>query len=449
MSLDGHVPGGALTSVDSYRALDLSEGAPARKQLFSRLEGEAASSTAIDLTRARLRYNAQTPGGLTPAMSAWYAAWVAGPRGKAISELQSSFHAEKMPPGVPNSTFLEVRRDDVRSQSLSDRIEQTTQFLDHNRALIDGFYRARLEFNTLKARHGREPVPPRPLIYVFALLLLVALEAFINFESFLKVPYITSPFLATGATMAVAAAIAAASHFHGVVLRQWNYLFSPQDPGDKSHPARQSDATRRLVIGAVLLSVALAMVAGSRYYYLREYIVQARILGSSPPSMFGGIAFMLFGNIVAYLVAVLVAYGLHDPDPNYAEKDREFKRATKAMERIKAKRRLQQEAQRQGLDNAIAQEVNQASNTRGPNHAALRGFVEQIVEKDQEVVAVLLDYRNALIQAQREAGADEEPRLRLPEGAYEEIVPVSLDRLLTPREFASEPLTLGFSSGER
>ena len=416
---------------------------------MDRLASEAGNNSIIDLTKARLRFNAQTPGAVTPAMAAWYASCVAGPRGKAIAELQAGFLNEKMPPGSPQSTFLEVQRDEVRSRSLSERIEQTSQFLDHNGALLHRFERARIEFNTLKARHGREPVARRPVVYAIALLLLVALEAFINFESFLKVPYITSPFLATGATMAVAAAIAAASHFHGVVLRQWNYLFSPQDPGDKAHSSRRSDAIRRLVIGGLLLTVALGMVAGSRYYYLREYIVQARILGSAPPSMFGGITFMLFGNLVAYLVAVLVAYGLHDPDPNYAEKDLELKRSSKALEKIKARRRKEQESQRRGLDNALAAEANQANNAKGPNYALLRAGVDHVIAKDQEVVATLLDYRNALVQSFLESGDGDEPRLRLPEGAYEELVPTSLDKLLTPRQFASEPIVLGFSSGEK
>lgn len=437
------------SAIDAYKALDLSITSDARRQLMDRLPDEAGSNTVIDLTKARLRHNAQNPGGLTPAMSAWFAARVAGPRGKVIADLVGAFQAEKMPAGSPQSTFLEVQRDDVRSRSLGERIEQTNQFLDHNRSLIERFNRSRLEFNTLKSRHGREPTTPRPIVYVAALFLLVTLEAFINFESFLKVPYITSPFLATGATMAVAVAIAMAAHFHGVVIRQWNYLFAPQDPSDKSHGSRRSDAVRRLAIGGALLAIALAMVAGSRYYYLREYIVQARILGSSPPSMFGGISFMLFGNLVAYLVAVLVAYNLHDPDPNYAEKDREFKQATKRLDRVKAQRKSQQESQRQGLDNALHAEANQATNARGPNHSNLRGQVDLLVEKDQEVIAVLLDYRNALVQSFLTAGEGDEPRFRLPEGAYEEIVPTSVDRALSPRQFASEQITLGFSSGER
>lgn len=439
----------SVTATDDYKSLDLGPDSSIRHHLMSRLPGEAASNSAIDLTRARLRYNAQTPGALTPGMAAWYSQFVAGPRGKAIAEIHSGFLGEKMPAGSPQSTFLELRRDEVRSESLASRINETGQFLDHNRGLIDRYDRSRLAFNTLKARHGREPTPRRPVLYLFALLLLVTLEAFINFESFLKVPYITSPFLATGATMAVAAAIAAASHFHGVVLRQWNYLFAPQDPGDKSHAARHSDALKRLVIGGVLLLVALGMVAGSRYYYLRDYIVQARILGSAPPSMFGGITFMLFGNIVAYLVAILVAYGLHDPDPNYAEKDLEFKRAAKALEKIKTRRRAAQESQRLGLDNALAAEVNQASNARGPSYSLLRAGVDQVVAKDQEVVAALLDYRNALVQSSLEKGDGDEPRFRLPEGGFEDVIPTSLDRMLTPRQYASESIVLGFSSGEK
>ena len=437
------------TAVEGYRALDLSPGSDAAKHLMDRLPAEAEINTTIDLTRARSRCNAQSPGGLTPAMQAWYAARIAGPRGKAIAEIHSGFQNEKMPDGSPKSTFLEAQRDEVRAQSLAERINDTSQFLDHNRNLIERFNKARFEFNTLKARHGREPIKPRPILYVLGLIGLVMLEGFINFESFMKVPYITSPFLATGATLAVACGIATAAHFHGVVIRQWNYLFSPLDPGDRSHSSRRGDAVRRLVIGGLLLSVALAMVGGSRYYYLREYIVQARILGSSPPSMFGGITFMLFGNVVAYLVAIMLAYALHDPDPNYAEKDKELKQATKRLDAVKAKRKAAQEGHKKGLDNALLAEANQAANARGPNHSGLRALVDQVIEKDQDAIALLLEYRNALTQSIASGGDGDEPRFRLPEGAFEELVPTSLDRMLTPRQYASEAIVLGFSSGDK
>jgi hypothetical protein len=298
------------------------------------------------------------------------------------------------------------------------------------------------------AEQGRKPTPPRPILYVLGLFSLVTLEAFINFESFMKVPYITSPFLATGATMAVAFAIAMAAHFHGIILKQWNYLFSPQDPGDRSHRARHSDAMRRLIAGGVLLGIALLMVAGSRYYYLREYIMQARILGSTPPSMLGGITFMLFGNIVAYLGGLLLSYSLHDRDPNFAEKDREFRAVTRKLGRLKMKRDAIQRSAKQGLDTALAAESKKSSNTRGPNYALLRTQVGQLIEKDQQVLALLLEYKAALTQAFIRAGDEDERRFQLPDGAYSELVPTSLDRMLTPRQYAAEQITLGFSSGD-
>lgn len=438
----------AGSALGAYCALDLSPQSEALRQLNNKLDAEAGSNSIIDLTKARHRYDAKTPGGLTPAMAAWYAARIAGPRGRAIAEIQNAFRNEKMPEGSPKSIFLEVERDEKRAKSLADRIEQAVQFLDHNRSLIDDFNKYRFEFNTLKARMGREPTKTRPVAYLFALLFLVMLEAFINFESFMKVPYITSPFLATGATLAVALAIATAAHFHGIVIKQWSYLFSPQDPDDKSHGSRRSDAIRRLAIGGILLAVGLAMVGGSRYYYLIEYIMQARILGSSPPSMVGGITFMLFGNVVAYLIAVLVSYALHDANPNYAEKHRHFKQAEKHLEKLKVKRKTWLETERKGLDNALSAETNQAANATGPNHQALRAQVDQLTGKDQEVAAALLEYRNALVQSFVEADGGDKNRFRLPEGAFDELIPTSIDRMLTPRQYASEHFASGFATGE-
>ena len=435
-----------LSAVDAYQQCDFSAQSSAKGELMARVATEAARGTTIDLTPARMKFAAQLSAGLTPAMAAWVASRVAGPRGKAIAAINSAFQSQQMPEGSPKASFFEVERDGIRTRHLASQIDQATQFLDHNRPLIDRVNRARFEFNTLKAGHGREPVSQRTWAYIAALLLLVVLEAFINFESFRKVPYITSPFLATGATMAVAIAVATASHFHGIVVRQWNYLFSPQDPGDTAHGSRQGDAARRLIIGGLLILVALGMVAGSRYYYLKDVIAQAMILGQRPPSMVGGIGFMLLGNIVAYLVGTLVAYSMHDPDPNFAEKAKELSQAESKLAQLKEKRLAQQETQRRGLENALNSAANQSNTVRGPNHSDLRAMVEQVVEKDQEVLSALMDYRNELVATLNVD--DDKPLFRLPEGASDEVLPSSLDRTLSPRQYASETLMLGFSVGE-
>jgi hypothetical protein len=61
-------------------------------------------------------------------MQTWYAVRVAGPRGKAIADIQAGFQDEKMPEGSPKSTILEVKRDEIRALSLAERIDQTSQF---------------------------------------------------------------------------------------------------------------------------------------------------------------------------------------------------------------------------------------------------------------------------------------------------------------------------------
>lgn len=438
--------GASTPSVDAYRNLDLSPDSDAVKNLKSRVEAEAESATIV-LTSAKQTYDARQPALLTPMMASWYMERVGGLRVGAIADLHNGFQHDTTADGGAKSVYLEVQRDAVRSKGIREAIEETDRFLQRHKDLIDRHDRARAEFHTLKARMGREPVRPRPVVYVLALLGLVMLEAFINFESFLKVPYITSPFLATGATLAVAVGIAFAAHFHGIVLRQAGYLFSPQEAGEKAHAERKNDAVRRVIIGAVLLLVALLMVGGSRYYYLRDYILQAQILGTSAPSMTGGIGFMLFGNIVAYIVATLVAYALHDPHPIYAEKDREFKRTTKEIEAAKVKRRAAQETLRQGVGNELTAVNNHDASARGPRYGELRQMASAIDEKDQEVLGALMSYRATLIQAM--AARSDVKLFRLPDGAHDEIVPPARDVLLTPQEYASLPLSLGFTVADQ
>ncbi len=435
-----------MSAIEAYAGLDISSGSE-RFEALLKLADDEAGGRLIGLTGAKQAFDARQPGWLTPAMSSWYMVNIAGSRVAAITEIANGFREDQSLEGNAKSIYLEAERDRVRTKGTKAAIAETERFLHANKELIEQHDQRRQEYNTLKARMGREPVRTKVWLYVIILFALVLLEAFINFESFLRVPYITSPFLATGATMAVALGIAFAAHFHGTVVRQWHFLFSPQEADRQGHQARFKDALRRLAIGSLLLSLALLMVGGSRYYYLRDYILQAQILGTSAPSMLGGIVFMLFGNMVAYVVGLSVAYGMHDPNPLYAECDRELRRTTKKLELIKRKRLLEQETLRQGMDNELAECRKQDAAAQGPRYHELRQLSGIIESKDQEVLGVFAAYRARLVQALR-LRADAKV-FRFPDGAFEELLPTNPDRLLTPEEYASVPLALGYMVGEQ
>jgi hypothetical protein len=386
------------------------------------------------------------PGLLTPNMQAWYSRYIAPYRVAGIAEIKNGFEADSATEGGAKGIYFENRRDFALQKSVNDGIAQAAAFVDKHREEVERRERDYVAFTTLRCQLNREPIRTRTWLYVLCLFGIVLLEAFINFESFLKVPYITSPFLATGATLAVGFGVGLAAHFHGIVFRQWGFLFSPQEAAELGHENRRKDAIRRLAIGAVLLGVALLMVGGSRYYYLRDYIVQSRILGIAPPSMFGGIIFMILGNVIAYFVGVLVSYAMHDPHPIYAERDRELRKSNLRMDELKRMREQAQKTLRQGTDNELKAASNQGATARGGRYSELRDHADLIVNKDQQVVGALIAYRNALLSAMgsRHAGK----HFRYPDGAYTMLLPTTTELALSGEDYAGMPITLGFNIGE-
>jgi len=429
-----------FNAVDAYARLDLGRDSELVRSLLDRLPGEGDSQTIV-LTGAKQMYDGRQPGLMTPAMASWYMEKIAGARAAAISEVNSGLQGDAAETGA-KSIYLEMERDSVRAKTVSEAVDEADRFAQQHGELLQEYDRSHTEYHKMRAGIAREAQKPRTGVYVLALFILVVLEAFINFESFLRVPYITSPFLATGATLAVAVAIGFAGHHHGIVLKQWAYYFSPHGPDDRPYEGRRADAVRRLVIGAVLLTVGLLLVAGSRYYYLKDYILQARILGTAAPSMLGGIAFMLFGNLIAYIAATLISYSLHDPNPHFAERYREFVRLSRELEKLKTKRRAAQALLLDGQSNALTRVNNQDNSTRGFRYAELRQQAARIDEKDQEVTGLLLSYRASLVQKMQDRA--DQRIVKIPDGAYDDLMPKSRDTVITPAEYAARPLSLGY-----
>jgi len=432
-------------SVEKYVGLDLSSSSASVSSFMGRASREAAQMV-ISLTSARQAHNSSQPGYFTAEMSAWYSKNIAGARIAALGQVGSALENDVVGEGNVQSLFIEAERDKARSRHLAQSITQAQQFVDRSGPILEEYQDRRQNFETLKSQLGREPIRTSTLLYALGLFVVVMLEAFINFESFMRVPYITSPFLATGATTAVGLGVGFAAHLHGTVFRQWNFLFSPNAVSDTEHKSRRNDAIKRLAVGLVLLTIALGMVAGSRYYYLRDVITQAIVLGGPQPSMFGGISFMLLGNIVAYGIGSMVAYYMHDPHPIYAEQDREFTKIAKRRAALEKQRELARASLGTGLGSELKKFENQDKTARGPNYSDLRTRVDAVLNKDQEVLGVLQAYRSQLISEISDRGSS--ATFRLPEGSHEQLLPMSLDRVMSAEDYASVQLYLGCATGD-
>lgn len=194
----------------------------------------------------------QSPAGLTPNMSAWYARFVAGRRHAAIAAVRNRFEGDQVR-GVP-SILAESEIDRVGHETARAKHRALNEFFTNRAALMRASDELARDYERMCAEQGgRKPRMISPKLYAAGLGVVVLLELFLNFESFMAVRFIGSPFLATGITALVALAIGWASHLHGTLLRQWDYYFGPHDQ------VRRLQGWRMLGIGPSCSASRLAL----------------------------------------------------------------------------------------------------------------------------------------------------------------------------------------------
>ncbi len=339
-----------------------------------------------------------SPLGLTPEMNAWYTQHVGPLRNAAIAAVQHRFAQDRIR-DVP-CVFREYEADQIRNRTLVEKIAAVDEFRRATAEKRRDLDHALREFEVMRAEQGgRPPRMMNPWLYWLGLVAIVILEFFLNFESFLSVPWIQSPFFAFCLTTLIGLAMGGASHYHGSLLRQWEYFFGPHDK------VRNHQGRRMLAIGSTLLLLAMGAVVGARYYYIIPQIVEASLLGVRPPSMVGSLSFMAAGNLIVYLVGVAWAYSTHDEIPDYPEAKRKADLLQRDYDSAFAGRvtaelnRLDQRAAAENKTLAARDTMQNAS----PHYEANRRLVAMIRAKDDEVVAALKDYRARL--ARRAPGA--------------------------------------------
>lgn len=386
----GHGHADVPAEFADYQKLDLGPNSEAVAWLDVRMDTETGTDGAtVQLTDGLDR----EPAGLTPNMSTWYSRFIANKRLAALEAIRSRFEADRVN-GVP-SVVREFEIDRIDNHARSSKHQRLDEFDTRYRALKDQADAAEHLFRLRRADLGnREPRMVHPALYLIGLMVIVALELALNFESFMAVRWIGSPFLATGCTLLVALAIGWASHLHGSLLRQWDYYFGPHDR------TRFHQGVRMAAIGECLFLIAIFGVLAARYYYIVPLIENAILIAAEPPSLAGSLMFMIAGNLIIYLVGIAWAFMTHDETPDYpalkraavktrAKLDRRFqKEVVDELNRLQRKAEAEKEMIRQ---RARGQEGSANSLANSQLFAMLRA-------KDEEVCSVLRDYRARLTQ---------------------------------------------------
>ena len=239
----------------------------------------------------------------------------------------------------------------------------------------------------------------RPL-YLFVLFVAIfGSEAALNLEAFEALPWAT-PFIAWGATIVIGLAVGLAAHYHGTVFQQYGYWFGADQDDSKRGPA-----WRMVLGGLAALSFSLAFVYYARSAYFASYIGALAGFGQSDVNfdvlwVIGG---SLLGNMIVYLVGVLWAYLLHDPDPEFAALKKTIDEESAQAEKIKRRLELLRQRDIEQINASFKRKSDEAERASKllmsqKSLAWPDELFKKFQAKDGEALALLHNYRGLLIQ---------------------------------------------------
>ncbi len=420
----------------TYAALDLSPKGELSSAILDHLEDES--------THRRLTLTDQTgqlPANITEGMAIWYQDFIAGSRRAALDTVDrvlASVNAVQDALGI----FLERRLDQIADDRLARKRLVLSRHFEKNSAersrineLRATYQRSKRAYDDLFARYGRAPKVIRWWYFAF-LLLVGATDVAVNYDAILSTPAWDRPVLAAGTAIGIALVLAFSAHLHGTVLRQWATLFG----------AHQEDhdrwvAWKMLGLGTLGLSIALGAVWYFRAQFLQAVIVEQSVIGGEAPSWLGTVGGSLTTNIAVWIIGVILAFLLHDPDPHFPEalktKENDERTLRRAEENFQKPVRREFERIDALSDRAIEQARTQDHSLSHLEEYKLgRELFDRVATQDARVIAVLESYRGRLLSKLRQQkGVVIE---RTPE------LPVQAEETLSVEQYGAVPLKIKY-----
>lgn len=247
-------------------------------------------------------------------------------------------------------------------------------------------------------------------IYIPALALIGLVEWLINWEA--ANALFAQPYLAFGIVVLIALAVAAASHEHGTLAKQWTFrcgYAADRDTKMKNYVA--------LGFTTVLFTAAMILVG-----YMRYKLAYADIIGDLPMGgpfgsrgsigeVYTAVSITLMGNLIVWILGAMIAYWVHDNDPHFAESRVRHLKASKKYQAWsnKLEKELRDRTQKVGME--IEQCLNTLNN-RLKKGKILVDFCDQVHEHETMLLGRLkenideslkLYRRNLLALAKRES----------------------------------------------
>ncbi len=427
-----------MPNITLYINFDYSD--PGRDLISAASEEVASVDGSLSLTDRVGEY----PAYITPKMREWYSTYVRLIRKPAVDQVEAQLKRIAQPDQT-GAALLERRIDEITEQSIKDKREAKLQHMEQKQvpyaklaAHFKEFQSASQNYDERKRKRGRDP-KVLGLGYWLALGFVGVFEAFINFEAFSQLSFMT-PFTALGSTVIIALLLAASSHLIGSFLRQIQAFF-----GD----AGGSEATRQgifmIIKGVLGLAVVLAAVWYARANFLADAILERAIIGGQEPTWLATVGGSLILNLGVWLVGVILSYLWHDPDPDFPDflktKEKHAKEYYKLREQL-SKELNKKVRQIDGKTSEAIEDARRldASMQDKPEYQSAREAFSRIQAKDAEVIAILQGYVNALCRSIKQA----ELQITRPiEVADEHFGEESLERVpITATEYAALSVNL-------
>jgi hypothetical protein len=417
-------------SLQDYENLDLTKKSDIAKDLFDRISIESNQPTVV-LTPV---YSADdTPAFLTQEMSAWFASWILSARSAALEEVYDVFKRR-------NLKFFEQETDKIEQQKLTNISNERALLRQNNdvQFLRTRFAELSSRYDTLRLNYGREALVWRPLWYWLMLSCFMLPEFLINWDSFLKIPGFT-PAYATGLMLVVAIAFGFSAHSVGRIIKQWKELF-----GGHVEFTERRKATRELVVGVLLFLLAVTAVGWGRWFFIQGAILEKTILRGGGLEFSDLVQFVgaMLGNIMVYLLGLLWSFVKHDSIPEFSELRYELGKVQQKLIAAFNKyltKRNQQHLQKAQKDVTQAQRVEESQKKR-EGYAQARQSFSRLKNKDSEVRALLLEYRNRLLSKLKS-----EPVQKLLQVNDVRVAEMETIINLTPDQYAGVPMEMRYS----
>jgi hypothetical protein len=416
-------------SLRDYERLDLTRKSDVVKDLFERAPIESAQPIIV-LTPVYA--SDETPAFLTQEMSAWYASYIQPSRSSALQEIQDEFKRR-------NLKCIEQELGNIEQKKLREFSNERALLRQNNNVefLRSRFADLSARYEILKLNNGRDALEWKPVSYWMILFAFMLPEFLINWDSFLKIPGFT-PAYATGLMFVVFIAFGFSAHSVGRIIKQWKELF-----GGHVELTERRKALRELIVGALLFLLAITAVGWGRWFFIQGAILEKTILRGGGLEFSDLVQFVgaMLGNVLIYLLGLLWSFVRHDSVPEFSELRYDLMKVQRKLIAAFNKyltRRNQQHFQKAVKERTQALRVEESQKKR-PGYLEARQIFAHLKNKDAEVHALFIEYRNRLrikIKPESQQGFLQVDDVRVAE----------MDTLvkLTPDQYAGAPIELRY-----